>query len=93
MGTLKVTGSGMVMAVVVVAVYSIPRFVLKLEATDEDRGLNGRVQYSIVRLPGQAEAEFVIDSENGDVFVTEASGGGRGCRFVYHSKLAPVGSG
>uniref|UniRef100_T1J876 Cadherin domain-containing protein n=1 Tax=Strigamia maritima TaxID=126957 RepID=T1J876_STRMM len=41
--------------------------VLKVTATDEDKGQNGQVQYSIVQQPNQKGTKFIVDQATGDI--------------------------
>ncbi|KAI5737371.1 hypothetical protein M8J76_012856 [Diaphorina citri] len=41
--------------------------VIKVHATDEDKGVNGQVKYSIVQQPNQKGAKFTVDEETGEV--------------------------
>lgn len=41
--------------------------VLKVHATDEDKGVNGQVKYSIVQQPNQKGTKFSVDEETGEV--------------------------
>ncbi|XP_063358441.1 neural-cadherin-like [Cydia amplana] len=41
--------------------------VLKVHATDEDKGVNGQVKYSIVQQPNQKGTKFTVDEETGEV--------------------------
>ncbi|KAF4517226.1 hypothetical protein B566_EDAN005280 [Ephemera danica] len=41
--------------------------VIKVHATDEDKGVNGQVKYSIVQQPNQKGTKFVVDEETGEV--------------------------
>lgn len=42
-------------------------FFLQVHATDEDKGVNGQVKYSIVQQPNQKGTKFVVDEETGEV--------------------------
>lgn len=44
-----------------------PPFPLQVHATDEDKGVNGQVKYSIVQQPNQKGAKFTVDEETGEV--------------------------
>ena len=41
--------------------------VIKVLATDEDKGVNGQVKYSIVQQPNQKGTKFIVDEETGQV--------------------------
>lgn len=41
--------------------------VIKVHATDEDKGVNGQVKYSIVQQPNQKGTKFIVDEETGEV--------------------------
>ncbi|XP_034945700.1 neural-cadherin-like isoform X3 [Chelonus insularis] len=41
--------------------------VIKVQATDEDKGVNGQVKYSIVQQPNQKANKFTVDEETGQV--------------------------
>ncbi|XP_033339371.1 neural-cadherin isoform X2 [Megalopta genalis] len=41
--------------------------VIKVQATDEDKGVNGQVKYSIVQQPNQKGTKFTVDEETGQV--------------------------
>ncbi|KAI5641443.1 cadherin domain-containing protein [Phthorimaea operculella] len=41
--------------------------VLRVHATDEDKGVNGQVKYSIVQQPNQKGTKFTVDEETGEV--------------------------
>uniref|UniRef100_A0A6B2E6C1 Putative cadherin egf lag seven-pass g-type receptor n=1 Tax=Phlebotomus kandelakii TaxID=1109342 RepID=A0A6B2E6C1_9DIPT len=41
--------------------------VIKVQATDEDKGVNGQVKYSIVQQPNQKGTKFTVDEETGEV--------------------------
>ncbi|XP_045534291.1 neural-cadherin isoform X4 [Papilio machaon] len=41
--------------------------VIKVHATDEDKGVNGQVKYSIVQQPNQKGTKFTVDEETGEV--------------------------
>ncbi|XP_059485823.1 neural-cadherin isoform X5 [Neocloeon triangulifer] len=41
--------------------------VIKVHATDEDKGVNGQVKYSIVQQPNQKGTKFTVDEETGQV--------------------------
>ncbi|XP_047366877.1 neural-cadherin isoform X7 [Vespa velutina] len=41
--------------------------VIKVQATDEDKGVNGQVKYSIVQQPNQKGTKFMVDEETGQV--------------------------
>ncbi|KAL5279010.1 hmr-1.2 family protein [Megaselia abdita] len=41
--------------------------VIKVSATDEDKGVNGQVKYSIVQQPNQKGTKFTVDEETGEV--------------------------
>nr|XP_016936532.1 neural-cadherin isoform X8 [Drosophila suzukii] len=41
--------------------------VIKVVATDEDKGVNGQVKYSIVQQPNQKGTKFTVDEETGEV--------------------------
>ncbi|KAK8735113.1 hypothetical protein OTU49_005498, partial [Cherax quadricarinatus] len=41
--------------------------VITVHATDEDKGVNGQVRYSIVQQPNQKGTKFTVDPETGDV--------------------------
>jgi len=38
-----------------------------VHATDEDKGVNGQVKYSIVQQPNQKGTKFTVDEETGEV--------------------------
>lgn len=38
-----------------------------MHATDEDKGVNGQVKYSIVQQPNQKGTKFTVDEETGEV--------------------------
>lgn len=42
-------------------------FVIKVEATDQDKGYNGQVRYSVVQQPNQRGTKFIVDEITGDV--------------------------
>lgn len=39
----------------------------QVHATDEDKGVNGQVKYSIVQQPNQKGTKFIVDEETGEV--------------------------
>jgi len=39
----------------------------QVHATDEDKGVNGQVKYSIVQQPNQKGTKFTVDEETGEV--------------------------
>ncbi|XP_063984429.1 neural-cadherin isoform X1 [Diachasmimorpha longicaudata] len=41
--------------------------VIKVQATDEDKGVNGQVKYSIVQQPNQKGTKFTVDEETGQI--------------------------
>lgn len=41
--------------------------VIKVQATDDDKGVNGQVKYSIVQQPNQKGTKFTVDEETGEV--------------------------
>ncbi|KAJ3653821.1 hypothetical protein Zmor_013053 [Zophobas morio] len=41
--------------------------VIKVQATDEDKGVNGQVKYSIVQQPNQKGTKFTVNEETGEV--------------------------
>ncbi|XP_063604101.1 neural-cadherin-like [Penaeus indicus] len=41
--------------------------VITVHATDEDKGVNGQVRYSIVQQPNQKGTKFTVDTETGEV--------------------------
>lgn len=41
--------------------------VLQVRATDEDKGVNGQVKYSIVQQPNQKGTKFTVNEETGEV--------------------------
>ena len=41
--------------------------VIKVQATDADKGVNGQVKYSIVQQPNQKGTKFTVDEETGQV--------------------------
>ncbi|XP_023247590.1 neural-cadherin, partial [Copidosoma floridanum] len=41
--------------------------VIKVQATDKDKGVNGQVKYSIVQQPNQKGTKFTVDEETGQV--------------------------
>ncbi|XP_066147632.1 neural-cadherin isoform X5 [Euwallacea fornicatus] len=41
--------------------------VIKVHATDEDKGVNGQVKYSIVQQPNQKGTKFTVNEETGEV--------------------------
>uniref|UniRef100_T1ILH8 Neural-cadherin n=1 Tax=Strigamia maritima TaxID=126957 RepID=T1ILH8_STRMM len=45
----------------------IGTFVIKMTATDDDRGMNKVLNYSIVMQPDQTESNFIIDVKDGSV--------------------------
>lgn len=47
--------------------------VVKVHATDEDKGVNGQVKYSIVRQPNQKGVKFTVNEETGEVFTNKVS--------------------
>lgn len=49
--------------------FIIPLFVFlnQVHATDEDKGVNGQVKYSIVQQPNQKGTKFTVDEETGEV--------------------------
>ncbi|GFY53896.1 neural-cadherin [Trichonephila inaurata madagascariensis] len=42
-------------------------FVIKVEATDQDKGYNGQVRYSVVQQPNQRGTKFIVDEITGEV--------------------------
>lgn len=38
-----------------------------MQATDDDKGVNGQVKYSIVQQPNQKGTKFTVDEETGEV--------------------------
>ncbi|NWY67850.1 PCDGE protein, partial [Erithacus rubecula] len=46
--------------------------VLRVQATDADAGINGRVTYSLSNVPGAISELFVVDSESGEVRTSDA---------------------
>ncbi|KAG8184279.1 hypothetical protein JTE90_004606 [Oedothorax gibbosus] len=42
-------------------------FVIRVEATDQDKGYNGQVRYSVVQQPNQRGTKFIVDEITGDV--------------------------
>lgn len=47
--------------------------VIKVQATDEDKGVNGQVKYSIVQQPNQKGTKFMVDEETGQVSTNKVS--------------------
>jgi len=47
--------------------------VIKVHATDEDKGVNGQVKYSIVQQPNQKGAKFTVDQETGEVITNKVT--------------------
>ncbi|XP_054284040.1 neural-cadherin isoform X4 [Macrosteles quadrilineatus] len=45
--------------------------VIKVQATDEDKGVNGQVKYSIVQQPNQKGTKFTVDEETGEVLTNK----------------------
>ena len=45
--------------------------VLRVHATDDDKGANGQVKYSIVQQPNQKGAKFTVDPESGEVITNK----------------------
>lgn len=45
--------------------------VIKVQATDEDKGVNGQVKYSIVQQPNQKGTKFTVDEETGQVLTNK----------------------
>ena len=41
--------------------------VITVHATDEDKGVNGQVRYSIVQQPHQKGAKFSVNPETGEI--------------------------
>lgn len=39
----------------------------QVHATDEDKGVNGQVKYSIVQQPNQKGTKFTVNEETGEV--------------------------
>ena len=48
--------------------------VIKVNATDEDKGVNGQVKYSIMQPPMQNGTKFTIDEETGELFTNKVFG-------------------
>lgn len=46
---------------------------LQVRATDEDKGVNGQVKYSIVQQPNQKGTKFTVDEETGEVSTNKVS--------------------
>ncbi|XP_017766893.1 PREDICTED: neural-cadherin isoform X1 [Eufriesea mexicana] len=45
--------------------------VIKVQATDKDKGVNGQVKYSIVQQPNQKGTKFTVDEETGQVLTNK----------------------
>ncbi|CAG7826774.1 unnamed protein product, partial [Allacma fusca] len=45
--------------------------VIKVQAIDEDKGVNGQVKYSIVQQPNQKGAKFSVNQETGEVITNK----------------------
>nr|BAD91055.1 Af2-cadherin [Artemia franciscana] len=45
--------------------------VIKVHATDADKGVNGQVKYSIVQQPNQKGTKFTVDEETGEVYTNK----------------------
>lgn len=44
-----------------------------MQATDDDKGVNGQVKYSIVQQPNQKGTKFTVDEETGEVQTNKVS--------------------
>lgn len=44
-----------------------------MQATDEDKGVNGQVKYSIVQQPNQKGTKFIVDEESGQITSNKVS--------------------
>ena len=42
-----------------------------MHATDDDKGVNGQVKYSIVQQPNQKGTKFTVDEETGELFTNK----------------------
>lgn len=47
--------------------------ILKVHATDDDKGVNGQVKYSIVQQPNQKGTKFMVNEETGEVLTNKVS--------------------
>ncbi|KAK3923644.1 Neural-cadherin [Frankliniella fusca] len=45
--------------------------VIKVHATDDDKGVNGQVKYSIVQQPNQKGTKFMVNEETGEVLTNK----------------------
>ena len=45
--------------------------VIKVNAVDKDKGVNGQVKYSIVQQPHQKGTKFTVDEETGELFTNK----------------------
>ncbi|XP_059351786.1 neural-cadherin-like [Daphnia carinata] len=45
--------------------------VVRVQATDADKGVNGQVKYSIVQQPNQKGTKFTVDEETGEIFTNK----------------------
>lgn len=44
-----------------------------MHATDDDKGVNGQVKYSIVQQPNQKGTKFMVNEETGEVLTNKVS--------------------
>ena len=42
-----------------------------MHATDDDKGVNGQVKYSIVQQPNQKGTKFMVNEETGEVLTNK----------------------
>lgn len=47
--------------------------VVRVQATDADKGVNGQVKYSIVQQPNQKGTKFTVDEETGEIFTNKVT--------------------
>lgn len=47
--------------------------VVRVQATDADKGVNGQVKYSIVQQPNQKGTKFTVDEETGEIFTNKVA--------------------
>ena len=53
--------------IVCISVIYLFIFFRQVQATDEDKGVNGQVKYSIVQQPNQKGTKFIVDEESGQI--------------------------
>lgn len=56
----------------------------QVQATDDDKGVNGQVKYSIVQQPNQKGTKFTVDEETGEVLTNKVSYKLFNINYYYH---------